>query len=56
MTWERRQVDEELSRRLLGAHADVRARAAADGCSLREAAWRVAVLRVAEAETLRGIA
>ena len=56
VSWERRQVDEELSRRLLGAHADVRARAAADGCSLREAAWRVAVLRVAEAETLRGIA
>ena len=56
VSWDRRQVDEELARRLLGAHADVRARAAADGCSLREAAYRVAVSRVAEAEALRGIA
>ena len=53
--WERRQVDEELTRRLTNAHADVRARAAQDGCSLREAAHRVAVARVAEAERLRGI-
>jgi glutamate dehydrogenase (NAD(P)+) len=53
--WDRRQVDEELTRRLTGAHAEVRARAAADGCTLREAAHRVAVARVAEAERLRGI-
>ena len=54
--WDRRQVDDELTRRLTAAHADVRARAASDGCTLREAAYRVAVRRVAEAETLRGIA
>jgi glutamate dehydrogenase (NAD(P)+) len=54
--WDRRRVDEELARRLAVAHADVRARAASDGCTLREAAHRVAVGRVAEAETLRGIA
>ena len=53
--WERRQVDEELARRLTGAHAQMRARAAADGCTLREAAHRLAVARVAEAERLRGI-
>ena len=53
--WDRRQVDEELARRLTGAHAQVRVRAAADGCTLREAAHRVAVARVAEAERLRGI-
>jgi glutamate dehydrogenase (NAD(P)+) len=54
--WDRRRVDEELARRLTGAHAQVRARAAADGCTLRDAAHRVAVSRVAEAERLRGIA
>ena len=53
--WDRRQVDEELARRLTGAHAQVRARAEADGCTLRAAAHRVAVARVAEAERLRGI-
>ncbi len=52
--WERRQVDEELSRRLLGAYAAVQERATRDGCSLRAAAYRVAVTRVAAAEALRG--
>ncbi len=52
--WERRQVDQELERRLLRATAQVRERAAADGCSLRQAAYRVAVSRVASAEALRG--
>ena len=52
--WERRQVDQELERRLLRATAEVRERAAADGCSLRQAAYRVAVSRVASAEALRG--
>lgn len=52
--WERRQVDEELARRLLAATGEVRARVAADGCTLREAAHRVAVARVASAERLRG--
>jgi len=54
--WDPRQVDGELARRLTGAHARMRARAAADGCTLRAAAHRVAVARVAEAERLRGIA
>ena len=52
--WERSQVDEELSRRLLGAYGAVQERATRDGCSLRAAAYRVAVTRVAAAEALRG--
>ena len=52
--WDRRQVSEELERRLLGAHAEVRARAAADRCSPRAAAFRIAVQRVARAEAMRG--
>jgi glutamate dehydrogenase (NAD(P)+) len=52
--WERRQVDDELARRLPATSAAVHARAAADGCSLRQAAYRVAVARVAAAEALRG--
>jgi glutamate dehydrogenase (NAD(P)+) len=54
--WDRGHVTQELARRLTGAHAQVRARAAADGCTLREAAHRLAVARVAGAERLRGIA
>ncbi len=54
VTWERAQVDAELSRRLVAAHGDARARAAADGCSPRQAAYRVAVERVARAVRLRG--
>ncbi len=53
-TWERAQVNVELERRLVAAHDEVRARAAADGCSLRQAAYRVAVERVARAVRLRG--
>ncbi len=54
VTWERAQVNAELSRRLVAAHDEARARAAADGCSLRQAAYRVAVERVARAVRLRG--
>jgi glutamate dehydrogenase (NAD(P)+) len=54
VTWERDQVDAELERRLVGAHRDVRVRAEADGCSLRQAAYRVALERVARAVRLRG--
>jgi glutamate dehydrogenase (NAD(P)+) len=54
VTWERAQVDAELSRRLVAAHREVRDRAAVDGCSLRQAAYRVAVARVARAVRLRG--
>ncbi len=52
--WERRQVNEELGRRLLGAYGAIQARATADACCLRDAAYRVAVSRVAAAEQLRG--
>jgi glutamate dehydrogenase/leucine dehydrogenase len=54
VSWERLQVDAELSRRLVSAGRDARARAAADGCSLRQGAYRVAVERVARAVRLRG--
>ncbi len=54
VSWERSQVDSELSGRLVRAHGDVRERAAADGCSLRQAAYRVALARVARAVRLRG--
>ena len=54
--WERAQVDDELSRRLVAAHRQMWERAASDGCSLRQAAHRLALSRVAEAERLRGLA
>lgn len=52
--YQRAHVDAELQRRLGAAHAAMRARAAHDGCTLRQAAHRVAVERVAEAVGLRG--
>jgi glutamate dehydrogenase (NAD(P)+) len=52
--WERAQVDAELERRLVAAHDAARGRAVADGCTLRQAAYRVAVERVARAVRLRG--
>jgi glutamate dehydrogenase (NAD(P)+) len=54
VTWERAQVDAELSRRLVAAAREVRERAAPDRCSLRQAAYRVAVARVGRAVRLRG--
>ena len=48
------QVDAELSRRLVGVAREVRERAAADGCSPRQGAYRVALERVAQAVRLRG--
>ncbi len=54
VSWERPQVDAELSRRLVAAHRDARERAAAEGCTLRQAAHRVAVERVARVVRLRG--
>ena len=38
----------------LQSHADVRERGAADGCTQRQAAYRVALERVAQAVRLRG--
>jgi glutamate dehydrogenase (NAD(P)+) len=52
--WQRRQVDEELDRRLVAAYAAVRAVAAAERCTLRQAGYRVSIARVAEAVRLRG--
>jgi glutamate dehydrogenase (NAD(P)+) len=52
--WDRRQVDEELSRRLVAANRATRARSARDGCSLRQAAYRIALARVGDAVRLRG--
>ena len=54
VAWERRRVDEELSRRMLAAHRAVHERSVADGCSLRSAAYRVALSRVARVVRLRG--
>ena len=54
LAWARAQVDADLERRLVAAAADVRARAAADGCSLRAAAYRLGVSRVGRAVRLRG--
>ncbi|MGD9695688.1 MAG: Glu/Leu/Phe/Val dehydrogenase [Thermoleophilia bacterium] len=52
--WMRDQIDAELERRLVTAHREVRERAAADGCAPRQAAYRIAIARVAEAVRLRG--
>lgn len=52
--WGREQVDDELRRRMLEAYGAVQGRATADACCLRDAAYRVAVSRVAAAEELRG--
>jgi glutamate dehydrogenase (NAD(P)+) len=52
--WQRDQVDAELERRLTGAYREAAERAAADRCTLRQAAHRIAVERVAEAVALRG--
>jgi len=52
--WQRDQVDAELQRRLSGAYGEAAERAAADRCTLRQAAHRIAVERVAEAVALRG--
>lgn len=52
--WELDEVRRQLERKLVAAFADVRARAEADGVSYRDAAYRIAVRRVADAEELRG--
>ncbi len=52
--WELPRVREELNRSLVRAFTEVRARAEADGVSYRDAAYRIAVRRVADAEELRG--
>ena len=53
--WDRERIVTELDRHLRGAYRAVRGRAESESCSLRDAAWAVAVERVAEAARLRGI-
>jgi glutamate dehydrogenase (NAD(P)+) len=52
--WELDEVRKQLEKKLVAAFADVRKRAEADGVSYRDAAYRIAVRRVADAEELRG--
>jgi glutamate dehydrogenase/leucine dehydrogenase len=52
--WPAKQVDVELRRIMTGAYAAVSAVARQHKCTLREAAYRIAIERVAEAMTRRG--
>jgi glutamate dehydrogenase/leucine dehydrogenase len=52
--WPAQQVDTELRRIMTGAYAAVSALARQHNCTLREAAYRIAIERVAEAMTRRG--
>jgi glutamate dehydrogenase/leucine dehydrogenase len=51
--WPEDRVNEELEHRIIAAYRDVRDRAAA-GATLRDAAFEIAVSRVAQAIRLRG--
>lgn len=53
--WDRERIVTELDRHLRQAYRQVRALAEDDGCTLRDAAWAVAVRRVADAARLRGV-
>ena len=53
--WDRKRIVTELDRHLRQAYRQVRALAEDDGCTLRDAAWAVAVRRVADAARLRGV-
>ncbi len=52
--WDLDKVRGELDRLLVRAYGEVRERAELDGVSYRDAAYRIAVRRVADAEALRG--
>lgn len=52
--WPLNQVRENLETKMIEAYRTVRDRAAEDAISLRDAAYRIAVKRVVDAETLRG--
>lgn len=54
LRWPLKQVRSELERMMVQAYRSVKDRCAADSVSLRDAAYRIAVRRVADAETLRG--
>lgn len=53
-TWEEAEVNERLEKVMLKAYAAVAARAKSLGCTLREAAFVIAIDRVVTAEKLRG--
>lgn len=53
--WERERIVAELDRHMRQAYRQVRSQARECDCSLRDAAWAVAVDQVAEAARLRGI-
>jgi glutamate dehydrogenase (NAD(P)+) len=52
--WTAEQVDKELHRIMTGAFAEVAGTAKKHQCTLREAAYRIAIERVAEAMIRRG--
>ena len=52
--WDLDEVRRQLEKKLVAAFHDVRARAEVDGVCYRDAAYRIAVRRVADAEELRG--
>jgi len=52
--WELQQVNDELGKRMVAATGDVFDRAEAEGTTLREAAFDIAVERVAHAAEIRG--
>ena len=54
LRWDLDEVRRMLEKKLVAAFADVRKRAEADGVCYRDAAYRIAVRRVADAEELRG--
>ena len=53
--WDRERIVTELDRHLRQAYRQVRSLAEDEDCSLRDAAWAVAVGRVADAARLRGV-
>lgn len=53
-TWEEREVNERLEKIMLRAYADVTARAKSLNCTLREAAFVLAIDRVVTVEKMRG--
>jgi glutamate dehydrogenase (NAD(P)+) len=54
LRWEEDEVNARLAKQLLGAYRRVRSLAGDQGVSLRDAAFGVAVCKVAEAAALRG--
>ena len=53
--WSRREVDDRLNQIMTASYGEVRQESTIHSCSLRQAAYRIGVGRVAEASRLRGI-